>query len=50
MLPNQTVGNYITVPIKARIGGTAVNHDVQKEISTQGTVGDTNIIQFCKKN
>ena len=27
MLPDQTGGNYITIPIKARIGGTADNYD-----------------------
>lgn len=27
MLPDQTGGNYITVPIKARIGGTPQNYD-----------------------
>lgn len=34
MLPDQTGGNYITVPIKARIGGTASNYDGSTDIST----------------
>lgn len=32
MLPDQTGGNYITVPIKARIGGTADNYDGDTDI------------------
>lgn len=32
MLPDQTGGNYITVPIKARISGTAVNYDGKTDI------------------
>lgn len=34
MLPDQTGGNYITVPIKARIGGTADNYDGNTDITT----------------
>lgn len=34
MLPDQTGGNYITVPIKARIGGTASNYDGNTDIGT----------------
>lgn len=34
MLPDQTGGNYITVPIKARIGGTADNYDGNTDIKT----------------
>lgn len=34
MLPDQTGGNYITVPIKARIGGTAVNYDGKTDINS----------------
>ncbi len=34
MLPDQTGGNYITVPIKARIGGTADNYDGKTDIKT----------------
>ncbi len=33
MLPDQVGGNYITVPIKARIGGTAVNYDGDTDIN-----------------
>ena len=33
MLPDQTGGNYITIPIKARIGGTAVNYDGKTDIT-----------------
>lgn len=33
MLPDQTGGNYITVPIKARIGGTADNYDGNTDIT-----------------
>lgn len=33
MLPDQTGGNYITVPIKARISGTAVNYDGKTDIN-----------------
>ena len=33
MLPDQTGGNYITVPIKARIGGTADNYDGNTDIN-----------------
>ncbi len=33
MLPDQTGGNYITVPIKARIGGTADNYDGNTNIT-----------------
>lgn len=33
MLPDQTGGNYITVPIKARIGGTADNYDGDTDIT-----------------
>ena len=33
MLPDQTGGNYITVPIKARIGGTADNYDGSTDIT-----------------
>ena len=32
MLPDQTGGNFITVPIKARIGGTADNYDGNTDI------------------
>ena len=32
MLPDQTGGNYITVPIKARIGGTPDNYDGSTDI------------------
>lgn len=34
MLPDQTGGNYITVPIKARIGGTPENYDGSTDIKT----------------
>lgn len=34
MLPDQTGGNYITIPIKARIGGTADNYDGGTDITT----------------
>lgn len=34
MLPDQTGGNYITVPIKARIGGTPDNYDGSTNITT----------------
>lgn len=34
MLPDQTGGNYITIPIKARIGGTAVNYDGKTDITS----------------
>lgn len=34
MLPDQTGGNYITIPIKARIGGTASNYDGKTDIKT----------------
>lgn len=34
MLPDQTGGNYITVPIKARIGGAADNYDGNTDITT----------------
>lgn len=34
MLPDQVGGNYITVPIKARIGGTASNYDGNTNIGT----------------
>lgn len=33
MLPDQTGGNYIAVPIKARIGGTADNYDGDTDIT-----------------
>lgn len=33
MLPDQTGGNYITIPIKARIGGTAENYDGSTDIT-----------------
>lgn len=33
MLPDQTGGNYITVPIKARIGGTPENYDGKTNIT-----------------
>lgn len=33
MLPDQAGGNYITVPIKARIGGTADNYDGNTDIN-----------------
>lgn len=33
MLPDQTGGNYITVPIKARIGGTPDNYDGSTDIT-----------------
>ena len=33
MLPDQTGGNYITVPIKARIGGDADNYDGNTDIN-----------------
>lgn len=33
MLPDQTGGNYITVPIKARIGGTPENYDGKTDIT-----------------
>ena len=33
MLPDQTGGNYITIPIKARIGGTADNYDGSTSIT-----------------
>ena len=34
MLPDQTGGNYITVPIKARIGGTPDNYDGSTDIKS----------------
>lgn len=34
MLPDQTGGNYITIPIKARIGGTPDNYDGTTDITT----------------
>lgn len=34
MLPDQTGGNYIVVPIKARIGGTPDNYDGGTDITT----------------
>ncbi len=34
MLPDQTGGNYITVPIKARIGGVADNYDGSTDITS----------------
>lgn len=34
MLPDQTGGNYITVPIKARITGETVNYDGNTDIKT----------------
>lgn len=34
MLPDQVGGNYISLPIKARIGGTAVNYDGNTDINT----------------
>lgn len=33
MLPDQTGGNYITIPIKARIGGEADNYDGSTDIT-----------------
>lgn len=33
MLPDQVGGNYITIPIKARIGGTADNYDGNTDIT-----------------
>ena len=35
MLPDQTGGNYISVPIKARITGTTVNYDGNTDITTE---------------
>ena len=34
MLPDQTGGNYVAIPIKARIGGTADNYDGSTDIKT----------------
>lgn len=34
MLPDQTGGNYITIPIKARIGGIADNYDGSTDITS----------------
>ncbi len=34
MLPDQTGGNYIFIPIKARISGTAVNYDGKTNITS----------------
>lgn len=34
MLPEQTGGNYITIPIKARIGGTPENYDGKTNIKS----------------
>lgn len=34
MLPDQTGGNYISIPIKARISGTAVNYDGKTNITS----------------
>ena len=34
MLPDQTGGNYITIPIKARIGGNPDNYDGTTDITT----------------
>lgn len=34
MLPDQTGGNYVTMPIKARIGGMADNYDGSTDIKT----------------
>lgn len=36
MLPDQTGGNYITVPIKDRIGGSASNYDGNTDIDSTG--------------
>ncbi len=35
MLPDQVGGNYITIPIKARIGGTANNYDGGTDITAE---------------
>lgn len=38
MLPDQTGGNYITIPIKARISGEADNYDGGTDITTDSRV------------
>lgn len=35
LLPDQSGGNYLTIPIKARIGGTANNYDGKTEITAE---------------
>ena len=35
LLPDQTGGNYLTIPIKARIGGTANNYDGNTNITEE---------------
>lgn len=35
LLPDQTGGNYLTIPIKARIGGTANNYDGNTNITAE---------------
>lgn len=35
LLPDQTGGNYLTIPIKARIGGTANNYDGRTNITAE---------------
>lgn len=35
LLPDQTGGNYLTIPIKARIGGTANNYDGNTNITSE---------------
>ena len=35
LLPDQSGGNYLTIPIKARIGGTANNYDGNTNISAE---------------
>lgn len=38
LLPDQTGGNYLTIPIKARIGGTANNYDGNTNITAESRV------------
>lgn len=46
MLPDQTGGNYIVIPIKARIGGTPDNYDGSTDITTdsRATYGHGRIV------
>ena len=51
MLPDQVGGNYITVPIKARISGEADNYDGHTDItaSSRGTYTHGRIVVGQKK-
>jgi hypothetical protein len=46
LLPDQTGGNYLTIPIKARIGGTANNYDGNTNITAEsrGTYTQSRIV------